>query len=292
MSDQKLANGRVVAAYGRHFLVEADDGRVLSSVTRGKRSTIACGDRVAVLETGPLQGVIEAVDPRSSLFMRSAMHRSKAIAANITQVAVVVATEPSFSDEVIARVLVAVEQQRLSAFIVLNKIDLAADKARERLQPFALAGYPVVEISAIRDVSPLRARLPGHTTLLVGQSGMGKSTLLNAVVPEAKATTQEISKFLASGRHTTTAVRLYPLEGSSALIDCPGFQEFGLAHLSLHDIDSGFAEFRPFLGACRFPNCRHDREPSCAIAAAAAGGTIHPRRLELFRRIAAAEKAR
>jgi ribosome biogenesis GTPase / thiamine phosphate phosphatase len=284
-----LVRGRVVAAYGRRFLVETDAGP-LSCIVRGRTSEVVCGDRVAV-RAGTAEGVIEAVDPRSSLFLRSAPHRAKHIAANVTQVAVVAAAEPSFSDEMVARVLAAAEHQHLKSYIVLNKIDLPAETARARLEPFTAAGCRVVETSALADIGALRRTLQGETTLLVGQSGMGKSTLVNALVPEARAKTREISTFLASGRHTTASVTLYRLDADSAIVDAPGMQEFGLAHLGARDIERGFVEFVPLLGQCRFPDCRHGGEPECALARAAAEARIHPRRLELYRRIVAAERA-
>src|SRR5690606_16097395 len=155
--------------------------------------------------------VIEAVDPRSSLFMRASAQRQKIIAANITQVVVVVAGSPSFSDELVARALIAAEQQSLHSLIVLNKVDLTEESAaaRERLKPFAQAGYRILEMSAKRNVAILVEALQGHTTVLLGQSGMGKSTIVNTILPEADAATREISTFLDSGRHTTTHARLY-----------------------------------------------------------------------------------
>jgi len=283
--------GQVVAAYGRHYLVESADGRRYACFPRGKRSTVACGDRVMFAQTADEQGVIEAVDPRSTLFSRSAAHRQKLIAANVSQLAIVVAVEPSFSEELINRCLVAAECQSMRALILLNKCDLkqAAAAALARLDPYSQAGYRVVQLSALENAEALRPELAHQSTVLVGQSGMGKSTIINALLPDARVATREISLFLASGRHTTTQARLYRLDADSTLIDCPGLQEFGLHHLSPQDIEGGFVEFQDYLGKCRFQNCRHLSEPGCALTQAAAASAIHPRRLEMFRRILRAE---
>jgi ribosome biogenesis GTPase len=286
------APGQIVAAFGRHYLVETDGAEHLRCVPRGKHGALACGDRVRVERTSPGEGVIEDLVPRASLFLRATPHRRKLIAANATQVAVICAGEPSLADELVARVLVAAESERLRGLLVLNKCDLAAPtaEARRRLAPFAQAGYPVIELSARRDVAALRGCLDGETTVLVGQSGMGKSTLVNALVPDADAATREISRFLDSGRHTTTATRLYRLDAASAMIDAPGVQEFGLAHLEPAAIERAFPELRPLAGKCRFADCRHRSEPGCAVRGAAGGGGIHPRRLELLQRILDAQR--
>ena len=286
-------SGQVTAAYGRRFLVEAADGERLACVPRGKQTSYACGDTVFVARTSRGEGVIEAADPRSTLFFRAAPHRRKLIAANATQVAVIVAGEPSSSDELVARILIEASRQTMRALLVLNKADLEAPTRalRERLAPLARAGYTIVELSAQRDVSPLRGPLAGETTVLIGQSGMGKSTIVNALVPGTGAATQEISRFLDSGRHTTSATRLYRLDDRSVVIDSPGVETFGLAHLARADIERGFPELAPLAGRCRFSDCRHRREPGCAVLAAVAAGAIAPRRLELLHRILDAEEA-
>ena len=285
-------HGQVIAAFGRQYLVETDACEFLRCVTRGKQGGLVCGDGVVAAPTGPGEGVVEAVDARRSLFQRAAPHRAKPIAANATQVAVVVAGEPSFSEELVYRAIAAAEHERMRALVVINKADLVEPTraAAARLAPLGAIGYRVIALSAQADVSPLAAALAGETTVLVGQSGMGKSTIVNALVPGANAETREISKFLDSGRHTTTHARLYHLDARTAIVDCPGLQDFGLAHLARADIELGFPELRPHLGACRFTDCSHRSEPGCAVRAAAAAGRIHPRRMELLLRILEAER--
>lgn len=287
-----LIRGLIIAAFGRQYLVKADAGNMLLCVPRGKKNEVACGDRVVLAQTSPNQGVIEKTEPRNTLYLRSAIHRHKLIAANATQIAIIVAVEPSFSEELICRLIVGAEQQGMKSLLLLNKTDLpSTPSARARLGPFSAAGHRLVEISAIQDCSVLLPFLHGETTVLVGQSGMGKSTLINSLVPDADASTREISAFLDSGRHTTTHARIYQLDPASQLIDCPGLQEFGLHHMSRAQIEYGFIEIRPFLGKCRFNDCHHDVEPGCALAAAREAGSITARRFELLRRILAAERA-
>ena len=272
--------GTVIAAFGRQYAVRLEDGRELLCVPRAKKSEVACGDRVELALTSADQGVIEKIAERASLFYRADQWKEKLIAANVTQVVVVVATEPGFSDELVTRCLVAADAQDIPALIVLNKCDLAAqlDAARAQLAPFVKAGHAVLELSAKGDVAALRAQLAGHTSLLVGQSGMGKSTLTNALVPDAEARTREISAVLDSGKHTTTHARLYPLPAGGELIDSPGLQSFGLAHLTQNEIECGFPEIRPLLGTCRFRDCQHLKEPDCALRAAVDAGDFDARR--------------
>jgi len=292
----EILHGQVVAAFGRQYLVRLEGGSELACLTRGKKSEVVCGDRVEIRRTeNPseesltvAQGVIERIEPRRSLLHRSDAFREKLIAANVTQIIVVVAVEPSFDDGLLARCLVAAYDQKLDALIVLNKCDLPdAAAARKRLDPYRAIGYRVLELSAKQDVSQLRPLLQGHTSVLVGQSGMGKSTLINALLPDAQAATREISGALDSGKHTTTHGRLYRIDDSSSLIDCPGVQAFGLHHLSFGGIEEGFVEFAKYRGQCRFYDCRHRHEPGCALRHAVEAGEIDARRLELFQQITA-----
>lgn len=319
----EVGTGLIVAAHGRHYLAELPDGEILECVPRGKKSEVACGDLVELERTSTDQAVIESIAPRTTLLYRSDAYKQKIIAANVTQIIVVVAVEPSFNDELLARCLLAAHEQNLDILIVLNKCDLPQlETARAQLAPYVKAGYRVLELSAKQDVAPLLPSLQGHTSVLVGQSGMGKSTIINAVIPEAQAATREVSTALDSGKHTTTHARLYHLNthaaatryreaadcgssrqtplphqkasphrvGASDLIDCPGVQLFGLHHLDFATIESNFPEFRPYLGQCRFNNCSHSHEPGCAIRKAADEGKIDERRLKLFQQIAGQKK--
>lgn len=288
----------VVAAFGRQYEVELDNGERLLCFPRAKKSLLACGDRVEITATAADQGVIERLHDRRALLYREDAFKQKLIAANLTQVVIVLATQPSFSPDLLTRCIAAAEDQDLAVLLVLNKADLtdALPGARERLAPFVALDYPVIELCAKQDVAPLRARLAGQASLLVGQSGMGKSTLTNALIPEAAAATREISTALDSGKHTTTFSRLYRLPGGGSLIDSPGLQIFGLAHLSRGALEHAFREFRPVLGQCRFRDCRHESEPGCALRDAVEAGRIHPARFAQYQGLRAelevAERAR
>lgn len=279
--------GRVVAAHGRQYVVETVDGTRLPCFPRGKKSEVACGDMVEITQSSPDQGVIEAILPRRSLLYRSNEIRQKLIAANVDLLVVVVACEPAFSDDLVTRALIAAESEDIDVLIALNKSDLAErlPAARRQTAVFTDLGYAVLELCAREHAEALRPHLQGRTSVLVGQSGMGKSTLVNALIPEARAATREISQALDSGKHTTTHATLYHLDADSHLIDSPGLQEFGLGHLARGEIEYAFREFRPYLGQCRFRNCCHDREPGCALRPAVDAGKIEKTRFASYRRL-------
>jgi ribosome biogenesis GTPase len=279
-----LISGLVVAAHGKRFQVELADGSRVGCVTRGKKTGVACGDRVEIKLTANDEGVIESIAPRTSLLYRSDPFKEKIIAANVTQIVIVAAAVPAFYEELLNRCLVAAETSGIRAIIALNKIDLPESAAlRTGLAPYAALGYDVLPLCAKQDVGTLRTQLEHHTSVLVGQSGMGKSTLVNALLPEARAKEGDLSVALDSGKHTTTHATLYHLDADSHIIDSPGMQAFGLHHLSVEQLADAFPEFRAYLGQCRFHNCRHLSEPDCAIAAAAAAGAIAPARLAFYR---------
>ena len=268
--------GLVVAAYGKRYEVELDRIELeakqrISCVTRGKKTDLACGDLVNIKLTDKAEGVVESSQPRKSLLYRSNAIKSKILASNVTQIIIVLATQPSFYEALLNRCLIAAEAAKIKPLIVLNKCDLNdATDAKNKLKLYQNLGYEVVHLSAKQDITALRPYLANHQSVLVGQSGMGKSTIINALLPNQNVRTQIMSEALDSGKHTTTATHLYHLDSKSSLIDSPGLQEFGLNHLSQLDLELAFVEFRPYLGKCRFNNCSHTHEPDCAIIEAIA----------------------
>jgi ribosome biogenesis GTPase len=280
--------GLVVAAYGKRYEVEVADPltyslRRISCVTRGKKTDLACGDIVTIMLTDSTEGVVESSEPRKTLLYRSSSIKSKILASNVTQIIIVLATQPSFYEALLNRCLVAAEAANIKPLILLNKCDLTeANEAKTKLKLYEALGYQVLHLSAKQDISVLRPYLSNQQSVLVGQSGMGKSTIINALLPNQNVRTQIMSEALDSGKHTTTAAHLYHLDNHSSLIDSPGLQEFGLHHLSTNQIEYAFVEFRPYLGKCRFNNCKHLHEPDCAVLNAVKAGKISTSRLAFY----------
>ena len=270
-----MAQGLVVASHGRHVMVETADGKRLICRPRGKKSTAVVGDRVRWEPTED-EGTIEKVEERRNLFYRQDEVRIKSFAANLDQVLILIAAEPEFSEAQLARALIAAEAQRITPFISLNKSDLVEpfERAWKRLLPYQHMGYGVLPLSLrlSKDVDRehLLKHLHGRTTLVLGPSGAGKSTLINLLVPQARAVTGEISQALNAGKHTTTTTTWYWVdeERTTALIDSPGFQEFGLHHIEPMQLAGLMPDFRPHVPACKFYNCSHLHEPSCGVLAA------------------------
>ncbi len=274
----ELDNGLVVASHGRHVVVETPEGRRLICHPRGKKNQAVVGDRVLWLASGD-EGSIEKIESRRNLFYRQDEIRTKSFAANLDQVLILIAAEPEFSESQLARALIAAEAERITPLIVLNKHDLAEPFARAwtRLEPYRRMGYRVLPLSlkstagGIKSgVEALQAQLQDKTTLVLGPSGAGKSTLINHLVPGAQALTGEISTALNSGKHTTTHTSWYWVDAArrTALIDSPGFQEFGLQHIEPMHLASLMPDLREQVAACKFYNCTHLHEPGCGVMAA------------------------
>ncbi|HRE13099.1 MAG TPA: ribosome small subunit-dependent GTPase A [Usitatibacteraceae bacterium] len=280
---QVVVEGRVVADFGREFLVETQDRRQIVCTRKGKKQDAACGDFVEVRLTGAAQGSIERVGTRRNILYRSDQWREKTLAANVDQAVILLAPKPAFSEAFLNLSLVACEAAGIPAIIVLNKSDLPEHAASlGSLAPYAKAGYPVISMSAKFDPAPLLPHLEGKLSLLVGQSGMGKSRTVNALVMNEVARVGEISAALGVGTHTTTFTRLYRMERDTAIVDTPGFQSFGLFHLTEGQIAEAMRDFRPYLGQCKFNDCAHITEPGCAVLAAAARGDLAAERLSFY----------
>ncbi|MFG6449765.1 ribosome small subunit-dependent GTPase A [Roseateles sp. BYS180W] len=281
--------GLVVRGHGRHYVVEREDGTRLNCLTRGKKSEAVVGDRVRWARSSEHEGVIEGLQPRRNLLYRQDEWKTKSFAANLDQLLILVAADPVFSESQLTRALIAADSAGIDARIVLNKTDLpGAAAARQRLEPYRDMGHEVLELSlkaqpqASRDV--LQPYLQDRATLVLGPSGTGKSTLINLLIPDAQAQVGEISVALNSGRHTTTTTQWYWLDAArrSALIDSPGFQEFGIRQIGAAELASRMADFRPLLGQCRFANCSHRHEPGCRVLDAVQSGVISASRYRIY----------
>jgi ribosome biogenesis GTPase len=267
-------------------VVETPDGERRICHPRGKKSQVVVGDRVQWLASTD-EGTIEKVEPRHNLFYRQDEIRTKSFAANLDQVLILLAAEPEFSEMQLTRALIAAEAEHITPLIVLNKRDLTELHARAfaRLEPYIKMGYTVLQ-GAFKsgDLGDLPERLKHKTTLVLGPSGTGKSTLINSLVPNANVATAEISQALNSGKHTTTSTTWHWVDADrkTGLIDSPGFQEFGVHHIDAMQLAAYMPDFKPHVTNCKFYNCTHLHEPSCGVQDAVNAGAISPSRYKLY----------
>jgi ribosome biogenesis GTPase len=288
----------ILVSHGNQGVAELDDGREVRVHYRRGVGRPVCGDRVRLEKPSDHSEVVEAIEPRRNRFARAdARQRMQIVAANLDHVLVVIAPRPEPSRDLLERYLVAVHSLDIEPIIVVNKADLLegssppAETPLARLDEYAALGYHVVRTSCKvkSGVDDLVELITGRISILVGQSGVGKSSLVNGLVPDLDVQTGALSLATGKGRHTTTFTMMYSLPGEPRrggyLIDSPGVWEYGLWDLSSVELESGFIEFRPHLGNCRFNDCAHDSEPGCAVKAAVESGQIRPWRHDAYRRL-------
>lgn len=287
-TDQR--HGRVVVRHGRSLVIRDADGATRHGVFRANLGEVVCGDNVVWQPTADGKAVVVALEPRKTALSRPGYGgQDKAIAANLSQLVVVAAVEPEPTGYLLDQYLVAAQQAGLSGLVCLNKADLLDTAGRQRFEKrfarYARIGYPTILVSAKREhgLDPLVRHLTGETSILVGQSGVGKSSLVNAVLPDQDVLEGQLSDATGLGRHTTSAATLYPLACGGELIDSPGVRSFRLGKLTPWQLERGFREFVPYLGRCRFHNCSHVNEPDCAILAAVDAGAIDRARWASYR---------
>jgi ribosome biogenesis GTPase / thiamine phosphate phosphatase len=273
----------VTGDFGRDYLIELTDKTECVATRKGKKQDVTCGDEVIVTMTGVKSARIDEISPRKNVLFRKDAWREKTLAANVDQAVIIVASNPPFSTTFLNLCLVACEAANIPATIMLNKKDLPEfEAAQKSIAHLADIGYKLLPISAKFDIDPLRPLLAGKKTLLVGESGMGKSRTVNNLVMRDVAKEGDISVALNSGKHTTTYTRLYWLDKDTAIIDSPGMQSFGLFHLEDDDIAYAMPEFREYFGECKFNDCAHIDEPGCAVIAATEAGKIDQRRMTFY----------
>ena len=286
-ADDTPQEGRIIARHGANLAVADNEGRIYHCLCRQNLGHPVCGDRVVWQATGEDSGVVTALLPRSSVLSRPDYSgREKPLAANISQIIIVLAPEPEPSEYLIDQYLVAAEIIGVEAVIALNKVDLldpqAAETIDQRLALYEKIGYPVIRISARQPagLTPLTERLKDKTNILVGQSGVGKSSLIKALLPSLEIQIGRLSQATGLGRHTTSATTCYALPDGGDLIDSPGVRSFRLGAITPSELEWGFRELRPFLGHCKFSDCSHTCEPGCALHEAVEKGEIDQQRLD------------
>ncbi|MBE2893515.1 small ribosomal subunit biogenesis GTPase RsgA [Spirabiliibacterium falconis] len=291
-----MRQGRVVSRYSVHADVEDSTGEVFRCNVRRTIPSLVVGDNVlwreGLEQLQGISGVIEAVEARQNVLARPDYYDGiKPIAANIDRIFVVSALLPTFSTNIIDRYIVICESIGFSPILVLNKIDLATAQQRDELMAqFAIyqaIGYEVLFVSSEtgEGIAQFRERLQAGCSILVGQSGVGKSSLLNAVDSSLNLATGAVSETSQLGQHTTTVSRLLRLRCGGEVIDSPGIREFGVWHLDVATITQGYREFQPFLGGCKFRDCTHLADPQCAIRAAVEQGKISRERYDNYHRL-------
>ncbi|AZI14211.1 small ribosomal subunit biogenesis GTPase RsgA [Avibacterium paragallinarum] len=285
--------GTVVTRYSVHSDVEDEQGQIYRCNLRRTLSNLVVGDKV-IWRKGNEQlqgvsGVIEAIHPRKNEITRPDYYDGlKVIAANIDRIIIVSAVVPELSLNIIDRYLVVCENANIPAVILLNKVDLLSEEQRQQVETqlkiYQDIGYQTMMISAKtgKHMQDLTALLSSGTSIFVGQSGVGKSSLINAILPEVNAQVGEVSELSGLGKHTTTSSRLYHLPQGGDLIDSPGIRELGLWHLNANQITKGYREFQYFLGTCKFRDCKHLNDPGCALKEAVEKGKIHPIRFNNY----------
>lgn len=292
----EVQTGIVVTRHAKHADVEAPNGEICRCNLRRTLKNVVVGDVVSWRQgTAQLQGisgVIEAIYPRKNELTRPDYYDGiKVMASNIDQIIIVSAVLPTLSLNIIDRYLVICETAGIPALIVLNKIDLLSPKEREavkaQLAIYEKIGYETLLLSADtgENMATLDSYLSKGTSIFVGQSGVGKSSLINQLLPEVQALTGAVSDTSGLGQHTTTASRLYHLPQGGNLIDSPGIREFGLWHLEAEQITQGYREFQQVLGTCKFRDCKHGNDPGCALREAVEAGKIDPIRFENYHRL-------
>ncbi|AKD39139.1 GTPase RsgA [Pasteurella multocida subsp. multocida OH4807] len=291
-------DGMIVTRYSIHADVEDANGEIFRCNLRRTLSNVVVGDKV-IWRKGNEQlqgvsGVIEAIKPRQNEIARPDYYDGlKVIAANIDRIIIVSAVLPTLSLNIIDRYLVICETANIPAVIVVNKVDLLTDAERavveEQLMIYQQIGYQTIMLSAQsgENMEKLTALLSEGTAIFVGQSGVGKSSLINHLLPDVNAQVGEVSENSGLGQHTTTSSRLYHLTQGGNLIDSPGIREFGLWHLEQDQITKGYREFQYFLGTCKFRDCKHLSDPGCALRGAVNAGKIHSVRFENYHRLIA-----